>query len=75
MQVTRKPENVRMGKGKGVRKAMRAFVRAGTFLFRVTSMRRGLMEFFFKKLQVRVPFRLGIFGDLGVSGFYGKPYT
>ena len=75
IQVTRKPENVRMGKGKGARKAMRAYVHPGTFLFRVTSMRKGLMEFFLNKLRVRVPFRLGVFGNLESMGFYGKPYT
>jgi len=75
IQVTRKPENVRMGKGKGSRKGMQARVRVGSFLFRVTSLRSGLLQFFYKKLQVRVSFRLGIFGSVGDHGFYGTPYV
>ena len=75
IQVTRKPENVRMGKGKGARKAMRAYLHPGTFLFRVTSMRKGLIEFLLNKLQVRVPFRLSVFGGVSPLGFYGKPYV
>lgn len=75
MQVTRKPENVRMGKGKGARKAMQARIRAGSSLFRVTSMRRGLLLFFMKKLRVRVSFKLGLCGSEGGLGFLGSPYT
>jgi hypothetical protein len=75
IQVTRKPENVRMGKGKGARKGMRAFVRVGTFLYKITSLRVGLMSYFYKKLQVRVPFKLGVVGQPSVLGFVGRPYT
>jgi ribosomal protein L16/L10AE len=64
-----------MGKGKGTRKGMRAFVSAGTFLFKVTSMRRGTMFFFLKKLQARVPFKLGVDSQKESLGFYGYPYT
>jgi ribosomal protein L16/L10AE len=64
-----------MGKGKGARKGMRAFVHVGTFMFRITSIRRGVLFFFLRKLQVRMPFRLGINGDLDRLGFLGKPYV
>lgn len=64
-----------MGKGKGTRKGMRAFVHTGTYLFRVTSLRKGLMLFFLKKLQVRVPLRLRIFTGNEGLGFLGRPYT
>jgi len=75
IQVTRKPENVRMGKGKGTRKGMRAYVHTGTFICRLTSVRRGILDFFFKKLQVRVPFKLGVFGSFTKLGFLGRPYS
>jgi len=75
IEVTRKPENVRMGKGKGTRKGMRAFVHAGTFLFRVTSLRKGAMLFFLKKLQARLPLKLRLYSSIENLGFCGQAYT
>ncbi len=75
INVTRKPENVRMGKGKGTRKGVRAYVYSGTFIFRVSSMRKSLISFFFKKLQVRVPFKLASFSKDQNYGICGIPYT
>ena len=41
--MTRKPENVRMGKGKGGKAGVLAYLSPGTFLLRVSAMRIGLL--------------------------------
>ena len=58
--ITRKPLNVRMGKGKGARAGILAKISAGTPLLRVSVLRAGARAKLQRYLQARCAFRVGI---------------
>lgn len=55
-RVTRKPLNLRMGKGKGGLRGLRARVTPGAWLVAFTSLRAGLLNHLFLYTRVRFPF-------------------
>ena len=66
-----------MGKGKGGRAGVRAFINPGLPLLNFSSIRVGVMKAIHLHAQVRCPFRLGVINP-GVQGvdscdFIGKP--
>lgn len=54
--VTRKPANVRMGKGKGGRSGMHTRIKPGTALLAVSSLRPGMLRKLFHRVRVRCSF-------------------
>ena len=77
LPVTRKPANVRMGKGKGGRVGLRAYINPGRSLLNFSSIRPGVLKSIHLHAQVRCAFRLGIVNTrvCGVrsSDFIGGP--
>ena len=70
--LTEKALNSRMGKGKGGRTGLIAYVRGGVLLFAVSSLRLGLLQALHRKLRVRCNFPVLLNLARGVeSGFGG----
>ncbi len=58
--VTRKPENVRMGKGKGGRAGVQVRVYPGVTLVAFSAIRRGALRALYRRLRVRCRFSIGV---------------
>lgn len=73
--LTRKPENVRMGKGKGSRAGVQVRINPGVTLVAFSAVRRGTLHAFYRRLRVRCRFPIGVQypGSSGVGGFVGQP--
>jgi hypothetical protein len=67
--ITRKPANVRMGKGKGGRRDVQAPVHAGTTLIGFSALRPGVLQALHRRAQVRCGFRIGVCLDMSGSNF------
>ena len=58
--LTRKPENVRMGKGKGGKVGIQVRVYPGQSLVALSSIRPGALRALYRRLRVRCRFVLGL---------------
>lgn len=58
--VTKKPQNLRMGKGKGSRQGYRANIHAGSWLLAISVLRHGRLMQLHRHVQVRCAFKVGL---------------
>jgi hypothetical protein len=58
--LTRKPENVRMGKGKGSKAGVQVRVCPGRVIVAFSAIRSGALRSFYRRLRIRCRFALGL---------------